>query len=450
MNGRERIIKTFEHAITDRVPWVPYTGVQISNLMGYNAEEILKNEDKLVDCLLEAHRRYTPDGMPVIFDLQLEAEILGCDLLWAEKNPPTVSSHPLAESRDIPTKIPESHEGRLPLILNAMKRMKKEVGDTTALYGLLCGPMTLASHLRGTELFLDMYDDENYVKDLLHYCTDVASHIAEYYCDAGMDVIAAVDPVVSQISPDMFSKFLQAPYRNFFAEVRDRGRHSAFFVCGDATKNLEAMCKTEPHCISIDENIDIHTAKGVTDAHNIVISGNLQLTIVMLLGNQMDNQKAALDLLDSMGKKNFILAPGCDIPYDVPPENIIGVSQVVHDMAATRAYLQGYVKDEVLTDVILPDYQNLDHVLIEVITIDSETCAACRYMTSAAMDMKEIFNEKVEVLEHKITNPVNIARMKKLGVVNLPVLLINGEIKYVSVIPDRKSLKADTDAALGN
>ena len=39
------------------------------------------------------------------------------------------------------------------LVLDVMRRMKAAVGDTTALYGLICGPFTLASHLRGNDIF---------------------------------------------------------------------------------------------------------------------------------------------------------------------------------------------------------------------------------------------------------------------------------------------------------
>lgn len=68
-----------------------------------------------------------------------------------------------------------------------MRRMKEAVGDTTALYGLLCGPFTLASHLRGNDIFMDMFDDEDYVKDLLGFCADCAKRMSDLYLDAGME-----------------------------------------------------------------------------------------------------------------------------------------------------------------------------------------------------------------------------------------------------------------------
>ncbi len=443
MTGKELITKQFQGESTERAPWVPYTGVQIANLKGYTAEEVLKDADKLTECLLEAHKQYSPDGMPVVFDLQIEAEILGCDLLWAEDSPPTVKSHPLADTKEIPRTLPARTDGRIPLVLDVMKAMKEKVGGTTALYGLVCGPFTLASHLRSTNIFMDMYDDEEYVKKLMAYSTDIAMAVADYYIEAGMDIIGSVDPLISQISPDMFEQFMAVDYKRFYDHCRDKGVFSSFFVCGDATKNLDVMAQSGPDCLSIDENIDIAEAKKVTEKHGILISGNMQLTVTMLLGNQKDNQKAAIELMDKMGNRGFILAPGCDMPFGVPVENIVGIGQAVQNIESTRKFLESYEKEVVEIDVEMPDYANLDHVLIEVLTIDSKTCAACGYMKAAADDMIGIFGDKVEVVERSIMEAENIARIGKLGVANLPSMAINGEVKHISLIPSRAELEAE-------
>lgn len=441
MTGRELIAKAMRNEDLPRVPWVPYTGVQIGNLKGYTATELLQDGEKLYECLVEAKRQYSPDGMPVVFDLQIEAEVLGCELRWADEAPPSVSSHPLASEATVPARMPAKTDGRIGLVIDVMKRFREQARDTS-LYGLICGPFTLASHLRGTDIFMDMYDDPEYVERLLEYATDVFLTMADHYIDAGMDVIGAVDPLISQISPDSFAQFMNKPYSRLFAELRNRGVLSSFFVCGDATKNIDEMCKTSPDCLSIDENIDMVAAKEITDRYNIVISGNIQLTVVMLLGNQMDSQKAALEKIDTMGTRNFILAPGCDMPYGVPAENVIGVTLASHDPEAARKLLAGYEKQDAGVEVELPDYEKLDHTLIEVLTIDSATCAACGYMKAAADLMEAEFPGKVKVVEHKITQAENIARLGKLGVANLPTIAINGKPRFVSIIPNKDELTA--------
>ena len=166
---------------------------------------MLTDRAKLLESLLEVNRLYNPDGQPVMFDLQIEAEILGCGLVWAEDAPPSVVSHPLANDLTIPTRLPEAHEGRLPLVLDVMRAMKAQVGEKTALYGLVTGPFTLASHLRGTDIFLDTVDNPEFLHDLLAYAAQVAVRVSSLYMEAGMDVIAVVDPVTSQVSPRMFA-----------------------------------------------------------------------------------------------------------------------------------------------------------------------------------------------------------------------------------------------------
>jgi uroporphyrinogen decarboxylase len=446
---KDLLFRTLRHEETERAPWVPFAGVHAGSLKGYNATEMLTDADKAFESLMEVNRLYKPDGQPVIFDLQIEAECLGCDLVWADNCPPSVSSHPLDSSDDEPPEtpcvctIPTVKSGRIPFILDVMRRMKKAVGETTALYGLVCGPFTLASHLRGNNIFTDMFDFEEEVADLFDFCKKVAMKMADYYIEAGMDVIAVVDPLISQISTEHFEQFMSAPYKEIFNHIRSKNVFSSFFVCGDATRNIEAMCKTNPDSISIDENVNLTAAKAITDRYNIVIGGNIPLTSVMLLGNQQDNMKFAVNLLDSVPvKKNFIIAPGCDMPYNVPVENAIGVAQAALETDAVREMVKNYQSAEIDTSsVVLPDYENLKKPLVEVFTLDSAQCAACGYMMSAAYQAVETFGDAIDMVEYKFIYKENIARCVKMGVPNLPSMYINGKLKYRSIIPARAELE---------
>ena len=453
---KDLLFRTLRHEETERAPWVPFAGVHAGKLKGYTATEMLTDADKAFESLMEVNRLYKPDGQPVIFDLQIEAECLGCGLTWADDCPPSVSSHPLDGSDEEPPEtpcdctIPTKESGRIPYVLDVMKRMKEAVGDTTALYGLICGPFTLASHLRGNNLFTDMFDFEEEVESLFGFCNRVCMKMAEYYIEAGMDVIAIVDPLISQISTAHFEQYMTAPYTELFRFIREKGAFSSFFVCGDATRNIEVMCQTGPDSISVDENVDLLAAKAISDKYNVVIGGNIPLTSIMLLGNQQDNMKFAVDLLDSIPeKRNFILAPGCDMPYNVPVENCIGVAQAALETDAVREMVKNYQAEEIDTsDVVLPDYEHLTKPLVEVFTLDSAQCAACGYMMGAANQAKETFGDKIDMVEYKFIYKENVARCVKMGVPNLPSMYINGELKYRSIIPTKAELEAAINEAI--
>ncbi len=106
ISGKELLFTTLRHETPPAVPWVPFAGVHAGKLRGYTAAEVLKDERKLVESLLAVNQIYDPDGQPVVFDLQIEAEILGCDLLWTSNGPPMVASHPLEAVMESPTRLP--------------------------------------------------------------------------------------------------------------------------------------------------------------------------------------------------------------------------------------------------------------------------------------------------------------------------------------------------------
>ena len=449
MTGKELLMKTLKHEQTGAIPWVPFAGVHVGALNGCTARTVLTDPEKLLASLLEANRLYTPDGQPVVFDLQVEAEILGCQLVWAEDSPPSVATHPLQQSDLIPSQLPTENDGRLPMILKVMRQMKDAVGEHTALYGLITGPFTLTSHLRGTEIFMDIIERPDYVHELLAYANQVAMRMAELYLAAGMDVIAVVDPVISQISPRHFKKFMSTPFTNLFTFIREKGALSSFFVCGDATKNIEPMCMTGPDCIAVDENVDMLAAQNITERFNVTLEGNIPLTSRMLLGTQQDNMQYVIEMMDRLNHHNLIISPGCDMPYATPVENVIGAAEAIRNPEQTRQILANYHAPDVdLSNVVIPDYANLEKPLMEVFTLDSAACAACSYMMAAAVRAVDAVDHKIDMVEYKITKPENIARLMKMGVKNLPAILINGDLKFSSLIPSQPELVAAIESYL--
>ncbi len=457
MLPKELLFAALEHKSTPRTPWIPFSGAHSARLKGYTATEFLQDEDKMVECLLEVNRLFKPDGLCCIFDLQVEAEILGCDLLWADDGPPSVASHPLDCDEDedpvVPCEctIPSAEDGRIPLICRSMRRIKEAIGDTTALYGLITGPLTLASHLRGSNIFMDMFDDDEYVHDLLDFCNKVAFKMADYFIDAGMDVIAVVDPLISQISTAHFEEFIAEPFTALFEHIKSKGAYASFFVCGDATRNIEVMCKTGCHSISVDENVNIQTAKAICDKYSVSIGGNIPLTTIMLHGTQQDNMKYVVDMLDSFeDTTGLIVATGCDMPFGIPFENTIGCMQAAQHPDEVREMIKDYVAedDDDLSAVELPDYANLKKPLVEAFTLDPATCAACTYMVAAADEAKAAFGDAIDYNVYRYTIKEEIPRFKKMGVPNLPSLYINGELKFKSIIPSREELEAAIRAVM--
>lgn len=402
----------------------------------------------LLAALNKVNEMYTPAGQPVMFDLQIEAEILGCELKWAEKNPPSVITHPWDAITEIPDLKFSKDLGRIPLLMDVTSNLKEMVGNHTLIFGLFTGPFTLASHLRGTKLYIDMLKNSTFAAQMIQKCCEISYKMIDYYKEAGADVIALVDPVVSQISPRMFKKFLLEPFSQIFAYINKSGLRSSFFVCGDGTKVLPAMCETHPDSIFVDENVNLKEAQTVTNQFNIALGGNIPLTTTMLYGNQQDNMKYVIDLLDELDHGRLIIAPGCDMPYDVPIENAIAVAEAIARPEEIRESLKNYLKPPLDLEIQLPDYSKLERPLIELFTLDSSQCAACKYMLSVAERALIQFPNQVDLIEYKWTELENIVRTQKMGVQHLPSIYIDGQLKWSSIIPSEEEYFAEIQKIL--
>jgi uroporphyrinogen decarboxylase len=443
LTGRELILKAMRGETTERAPWVPFVGCHAASLLGISSEEFLKSADRIVDGQTRAIELYKPDGIPVTFDLQVEAEVLGCGLQWAEENPPSVQEHLSEEQWRNERRIPTLEEGRIPVVLEAARRLR-EANPDLALYGLVTGPFTLAMHLAGANLFMEMYDNAEGVLELVDYCRQVVTVLADGYIDAGCDVIAVVDPMTSQIGPEQFQQFCTPASTTLFEHIRSRGAKGSFFVCGHAQKNIVVMAETKPDNVSVDENIPLDYVKDECLKRNVSFGGNLRLTTVMLTGTPDQNAMHAVETLDLGGTQGYILAPGCDMPYGTPPENVQAIAEVVRDpyrYEVARELLQSHEETSDLA-FDMSEYGRADKVIVDVITLDSEGCAPCQYMVEAVKNIMPEFQDLVIWREHKIKQKESIAFMTSLMVRNIPTICIDGQIRFVSSIPRREELIA--------
>jgi uroporphyrinogen decarboxylase len=442
VTGKERIQKAFRCERVDRVPWVPFVGCHAGALLGVTAQEYLKSEKMIIEGVSKAVELYQPDGIPVAFDLQIEAEALGCALVWADENPPAVTKHPLCNGTKLEDlTIPAADEGRIGIVLNAAKAIRANHPDV-ALYGLITGPFTLALHLLGTDIFMKMFDDTAYVHKLLGFCKDVCVAMSRYYIEAGCDVVAMVDPMTSQIGPDQFTEFVTPYATEIFESIRCQDALSSFFVCGHAQQNITVMAECKCDNISIDENIPLDYVRAECEKHGISYGGNLQLTSVLLLGEPIDAQKNAIACMEIAGETGFILAPGCDLPYAVPQENIMAISEIVHDEYKRQVAAQVACERSDEDRLDLEEYGKADKVIVDIITLDSEACAPCQYMVDAVRRVTPEFEGIVEWREHKIKYRESLVFMTSLMVRNIPTICIDGEIVFVSRIPPKDKLIA--------
>ncbi len=309
--GKQLLLDAYQGKPTgNTVPWVPYAGVHCAYMIGEPADKYLQDPDLIAKGVLHAAERYKADGIPLLFDLNVEGMSMGCEANWYKDNPPSIVGHPLADKTlaEAGLKIPTASDGRWPVVVEAGKKVKEQQGDW-ALMGLFCGPLTLASHLRGVKIFTDVVKNKELAKEILEFCGKVCAESARIYRDIGCEIIAIVDPVASQIKAEIFAEFVTPYCQEALEVIHEAGRVSSFFICGDATKVMEEVCKIGSHGFAIDEQMNMNYIRDLATKYGLGFGGNLKLTLALSLG-MIDPFHDTLISLAAGGYTGFTLAPG--------------------------------------------------------------------------------------------------------------------------------------------
>jgi uroporphyrinogen decarboxylase len=310
--AKQKLIDAYRGKRTEDPPWVPYAGVHCAFLINEPADKMMKDPALLAKGVVNAAKRYKADGIPLVFDLSVEANSVGCELKWWEDNVPSVQSHPCSDRtpEQAGLKLPTKDSGRWPVLYEAARIAKPELDQMDCcLMGLYCGPLTLASHLAGVRIFTDVYKNKEFAHDVLKFSGEVGALAAGFYAEMGCEIIAIVDPVASQIKSETFKEYVTPNSQEAIKVIHDAGKTSSFFICGDCTKVMEDVCTIGTHGFAIDEQLNMNFVRDMANKHGVGFGGNLKLTLALSLGLLSPREDAIVSLAAG-GHVGYTFAPG--------------------------------------------------------------------------------------------------------------------------------------------
>ncbi len=310
--AKQKLIDAYRGKRTDTPPWVPYAGVHCAFLINEPADKMLKDPELLAKGVVNATKRYKADGIPLIFDLSVEANSVGCDLKWWPDNVPSVTSHPCSDKTpaDAGLQLPTKESGRWPVLFEAARIAKPQLDEMdSCLMGLFCGPLTLAAHLAGVRIFTDVYKNKEFAAEVCKFAGEIGARAAEFYVEMGCDIIAIVDPVASQIRPETFQEYVTPNCQAAIKTINESGTTSSFFICGDATKVMVEVCKVGTHGFAIDEQMNMNFIRDLARKYKVGFGGNLKLTLALSLGLLSPREDAIVSIAAG-GHEGYTFAPG--------------------------------------------------------------------------------------------------------------------------------------------
>ena len=335
MNSFERMMAVLDGRKNeiDRLPAINSVGTYtIDSMKTYDAywPAAHKDPEKMARLSEGLHKSAGLDNVTVPFELTLEAEVFGATLRFFENKVkwPTVSKFTIHDVSDIHFPKDIASSGRIPIIIKAIKILKKKYeGKVPIIANLNCPFTSISGYLVDSIEFLKwMKRKPEKIHEFYKESFPYYAEIANLYKDAGADIITFREEAASldSISPKQFKEFIK-PYLTKMIELVKPPR--ILHICGQCVAHngkieiIKDMVECGAEAIAFDEKTPIKLAREIVDRikPNYPIIGNIPAYGVIHQG-PIERIREAVKRVIAEGVD--MVAPGCDFWLETPTKNV--------------------------------------------------------------------------------------------------------------------------------
>ncbi|MCZ7665461.1 MAG: hypothetical protein M5U22_22165 [Thermoleophilia bacterium] len=327
LTARQRVARLFSGERPDRAAVLPQIGDHAGWVDGLTMDVIYHDPGAIARAHAKAYRDYQYD----IAAIQVEpswpvAEACGCTVTYPPDKCPWITDPVIKGPEDVRgVAVPdfEAHPATR-TILEATRLLKTEIGQEAMVAGYMTGPLTFALQLMPyNDFIVSVRKGPAFAEAVVRKATNVARGFAEALRDAGADLLVVCEHDLQMFAPATMRRF-SLPY---LPEITSVFARNVLHTCG----------KVEAHLIeTADELCAVPNLQFVNFSNEVSISrmaeifgdgmglcGNID-HIHLLPSATPDEVRAACRaaVSDGLQASAFMLAPGCEITIDTPPENV--------------------------------------------------------------------------------------------------------------------------------
>jgi len=339
MTPRQRIQNLLQGKPVDRVPFCPAIYEHKAALIGVSPSEMCQDDGLFEKAVIREVEIYDPDMLVVGCDVyNVEAEAAGCAVRFYDSNDiPSIAERAVRVGDAISTvRLPDpERDGRMPICLETGWRIQERFGREMIVRGALSAPFSIACELVGAEkLLIAMADDPEWVSRLLVVASEIAVGYGRAFAERGLGLILfdshASPPLVS---PGMYKKIVLPPT----SAVIHYFRHELgmplvpYIIGGDTTSLVDLIVQTGTNNILCDFRADLGAYIDRLRGKPILLRANLDPRF-LARATIKDIKKKTREVL-TIGRRypGFMLGTGI-LPYDLPPEKVIAVRDVLEEL----------------------------------------------------------------------------------------------------------------------
>jgi [methyl-Co(III) methanol-specific corrinoid protein]:coenzyme M methyltransferase len=325
-------MKVFNHQKPDRMPCFCANGTptyeQMEKAGAYWPEAHERAED-MAKLAMAAYTVLGFDAVRVPFCQTFEAEALGSKVKTGGKeNIPGIDHPPLYKLADTPV-FPDDflQRGRIPQLIEAVRILKREVGDKVAIIAGIIGPFTIAgAMLDAVPILKASFKEPDKLHPFLEVGEKAGTTLGKALIEAGADIICVED---MQASPDLIAphtyRDLEVHYQKKQVDALDVP--VILHICGNVDRIVEFMAQTGVEALSLEPKSDSELARRKAGPTTIIIGG-VDAATVLFMKSPEEVKEASREQVE-LGLD--ILAPGCAIAPGTPTANLRAMVEVAEE-----------------------------------------------------------------------------------------------------------------------
>lgn len=337
LNSRERVLRLFRKEKIDCVPVFSGMGnVTVHGIEqhGWHFPEIHLDSHKMAAAAASTFQLFGFECAVVPFDVGVEAEALGCQVNYYLDHTdivyPTISKKLADKVEDVDIPVPSdlAKAGRIPVVTEAIRLLKEEVGSQVAVGAWVLGPFTLAGQIiELDDLIKKTVKMPEAVSNVLDTLEEVVIALASIYKKAGADYLTVREMGGAEdvLSPRTFASVIRPHLERVLAALESP---RVLHICGETNDIIEQMASCGADAISVDQKNRLSESRDKVGADTILM-GNIDPYNVMVRGSPNDIDNAVKEAITSGADAIW---PGCDIWPTIPRINMEAL------VTATRKY----------------------------------------------------------------------------------------------------------------
>lgn len=326
MDAFERVQAALEGQMPDRPPVFPQIGDHAGIIAGLTYDALYRDPRSTAEAHLRALERYGYD----VVTIQVEpswpmAEACGATVSYPPDKCPWITKCCAENVGDIDElSVPDWSKTRSTVTMIEGTRLLAERAGVPVV-AFTTGPLTFSLQLMPYVTFMKLaLKNKEAAHRLICKATEIILSYVSELKKAGASILMVCEHDVQMVSPRDFQTYSLA----YLQPVLGVYEHNMMHVCGDVNRhiqeNLAAITNlTDLHMLNVGSEVDILKLKRLLD-NRIGVAGNIDHVNLLPRATPAEVEQSCLAAIHAArkGGGGFMLAPGCEITADIPPENV--------------------------------------------------------------------------------------------------------------------------------